>query len=118
MNLEINTGSLVTRIRKLKEILQRRLKNWTGMEPLFRWIVASAVLESTELEDQMWFARILANHPLFKNTSAETHIAGLRSFIWMEDVFEERVPRLVAQIMDISHAANRATDSSCPMVQP
>ena len=94
----INPGSSDLRVQKLRGILQRHLNDWDGFTPLLRWIVVAGGMEANRIEDQLWFAGILATHSHFQYIGESDHLESLRSFIWMNDVFEEGIARLMSQV--------------------
>jgi hypothetical protein len=108
----INTGPPDLRIRKLKAVLQQPWSDWYGFEPLFRWIVVSAGMEAKSIEDQLWFAEILATHEPFQHTQIEEHAVALLSFIWKEDILCEPLARFMFQLAETKNASLRPSQES------
>lgn len=101
----INTGSSDLRVRKLKAILQQNLAQWHGFEPLLRWMVVAARMEARMIEDQLWFAGILAMYEPFQQMEEDEHLDALRAFIWKEDVFEEPFADFMDQVNEIKNSS-------------
>ena len=101
----IDTGPSEIRLRKLKGVLHRHLNNWAASETLLRWVIVAAGVEANKIEDQLWFAGVLATHRHFKHMQEDEHLMALQSFIWMDDVFEERMARFMSQVADIRDSA-------------
>ena len=98
----IVTGSSHLRIQKLRGVLSQHLFEWGSFDTLLRWTLVSGGVEANTLEDQLWFAGVLATHPQFEGERCkDSTLKALRSFIWMDDVFEERVNRLTSQIVAV-----------------
>ena len=97
----VNPGPTDLRVRKLRAILQQSLDRWHGFEALFRWIVVAARMEARMIEDQLWFAGVLAMYEPFQQLEEEEHLNALRAFIWKEDVFEEPFADFMDQVNEI-----------------
>ena len=109
----INTGPPDLRIRKLKAVLIRQpWSDWHGFEPLFRWIVVSAGMEAKTIEDQLWFAEILASYEPFRRMESMEHLVALYSFIWKEDILNEPMARFMSQLTEIKDASMLSSPES------
>ena len=101
----IVTGSTDLRVGKMKDLLAQNLHRWEGMEQLLLWILVSGGIEATTVQDQLWFASIIATYPAFEDMDEREYVCQVRSFIWMDDIFEAPMFQLMAQVSEVKNAA-------------
>ena len=98
---DISSATHLAHLRtSLSSLSRHQLSPWRPLPTLHQWVLVSGGLEASSEAEQRWFARQLAACEGFREPEGGEFGAVVRGFVWVGEVGDEGLGRVVWQALE------------------